>query len=276
MRNRREIKIKNVTVGGGNQLVFIGGPCVIEGRDVILSIAEKLKNITSTVNIPFIFKSSYDKANRSSLKSFRGPGIEEGLRILEEVKREFDVPILSDVHTSSEVSSAKEVLDVLQIPAFLCRQTDFIMSVAGAGLPVNVKKGQFLAPWDMKTIIEKIEFVGCKSIMLTERGTTFGYNNLVTDMRSLVIMGEFGCPVIFDVTHSLQLPGGMGETSGGESSFIPAFARAGTAVGVDGIFLEVHPNPEKALCDGPNSLKLDFLFDLLRVTLEIDNLVRGN
>jgi 2-dehydro-3-deoxyphosphooctonate aldolase (KDO 8-P synthase) len=233
-----------------------------------------LKELTQSLRIPFIFKSSYDKANRSSLRSYRGPGVTRGLEILGKVKRELGVPILSDVHRFEEVEAAAGVLDVLQVPAFLCRQTDFVLAIAQTGKGVNVKKGQFLAPWDMRNILEKIESTGNQSILLTERGTSFGYNNLVADMRSLVIMRAMGYPVIYDVTHSLQLPGGQGTSSGGQREFISALARAGVAVGVDGLFMEVHPNPEAALCDGPNSQPLDSLRPLLEQLIALDHRVK--
>ncbi len=268
------IQIGNIPIGGNAPLVLIAGPCVIESQALVLETAEALKKITGDVGIPFIFKSSYDKANRSSLSSFRGPGIKEGLKILQQVREEFSIPLLSDVHTGDEIGPAAEVLDVLQVPAFLCRQTDFITQVARAGRPVNVKKGQFMAPWDMKNVVEKIRHAGNKNIMITERGSSFGYNNLVADMRSLPIMQKLGVPVIFDGTHSVQLPGGQGASSGGEREFIAPLTRAAVAAGVDGIFLEVHPRPDEALCDGPNMLALKDLPNLLRQVKDIDAILK--
>jgi 2-dehydro-3-deoxyphosphooctonate aldolase (KDO 8-P synthase) len=233
-----------------------------------------LKELTRSLAIPLIFKSSYDKANRSSLRSYRGPGLRRGLEILGRVKRELGIPVLSDVHRFEEVGAAAEVLDVLQVPAFLCRQTDFVLAIAQTGKGVNLKKGQFLSPWEVRNILEKVESTGNQSILLTERGTSFGYQNLVADMRSLVIMREMGFPVIFDVTHSLQLPGGLGTVSGGQREFISALARAGVAVGIDGLFLEVHPNPDAALCDGPNSQPLGELRALLEQLMEIDRIIK--
>lgn len=242
---------------------LVSGPCVIEDEAVTLRIAARLKTITDSLGIPFTFKASYDKANRTSIASFRGPGITDGLRVLAKVKETLDVPVLSDVHRISEVSAAAEILDVLQIPAFLCRQTDLILAAARTGKPVNVKKGQFLAPWDMVNIIEKIRSVSSVQPMITERGVMFGYNNLVVDFRGIQIMQQTGCPVVFDATHSVQLPGGAGNRSGGQREFAPVLARAAIAAGADGVFLEVHEDPEKALCDGPNSLPLDELPGLL-------------
>ncbi|MGQ9688594.1 MAG: 3-deoxy-8-phosphooctulonate synthase [Desulfobaccales bacterium] len=237
-------------------LVMIAGPCVIDGADLTLEIARTLKAAARELGLPLIFKASYDKANRTSLHSFRGPGLREGLKILARVREEAGLPVLSDVHRVEEVVPAAEVLDVLQIPAFLCRQTDLVVAAAAAGKPLNIKKGQFLAPWDMAPVLEKARSTGNTAIFLTERGTSLGYNNLVVDFRSLAIMQGLGCPVVLDVTHSVQLPGGQGACSGGQREFIPPLARAGVAAGVDGIFLEVHPEPDKARCDGPNSLPL--------------------
>jgi 2-dehydro-3-deoxyphosphooctonate aldolase (KDO 8-P synthase) len=272
---RRTVDIKGVSVGGGNGLVLIAGPCVIEDRDSTLHAAGILKDVCETLSIPLIFKSSYDKANRTSLKSYRGPGLQEGLKILEEVKKEAEIPVLSDIHRIEEIGAAKEVLDCLQIPAFLCRQTDFVITVANAKMPVNIKKGQFLAPWDMHNVIEKATSTGNEDLLLTERGTVFGYNNLVADMRSLIIMREMGYPVIFDATHSLQLPGGQGTSSGGQRAFVPGLARAALAVGIDGVFMEVHHDPDQALCDGPNSLALNTIKDLLEGLKEIDTAARA-
>ncbi|MGD8702460.1 MAG: 3-deoxy-8-phosphooctulonate synthase [Desulfosarcina sp.] len=242
---------------------MVGGPCVIEDEAVVLRIATRLKELTDSLGIPFTFKASYDKANRTAIHSFRGPGIQAGLQILDKVKTSLNIPVLSDVHRISDVSMAAEVLDVIQIPAFLCRQTDLILAVAKTGKAVNVKKGQFLAPWDMVNIIEKIRSVSSVQPIITERGVMFGYNNLVVDFRGIQIMRQTGCPVVFDATHSVQLPGGAGSSSGGQREFAPVLARAAIAAGADGVFLEVHEDPEKALCDGPNSLRLDQLPDLL-------------
>ncbi len=242
---------------------LVSGPCVIEDEAVTLRIAARLKALTDSLGIPFTFKASYDKANRTAITSFRGPGIQDGLRVLDKVKQTLGVPILSDVHRISEVETAAQVLDVIQIPAFLCRQTDLLLAVAKTGKPVNVKKGQFLAPWDMVNIVEKIRSVSSVQPMITERGVMFGYNNLVVDFRGIQIMQQTGCPVVFDATHSVQLPGGAGTHSGGQREFAPVLARAAIAAGADGVFLEVHEDPDKALCDGPNSLSLDQLPDLL-------------
>ncbi len=267
------LDIRGVAVGGDNPLVVIAGPCVLESEDITLFTAKKLKEICSAVGLPLIFKSSYDKANRSSLSSYRGPGREKGLRTLWTVKRALDIPVVSDVHSVDDVKPASEVLDMLQIPAFLCRQTDLILAASGTGKPVNIKKGQFLAPWDIKNIIEKFVSTGNHKLLITERGTSFGYNNLVVDFRGLPIMRSFGYPVIFDVTHSLQLPGGKGSSSGGQREFAEPLARAAVAVGVDGLFLEVHPEPEKALCDGPNMIKLAGVHNLLKTMKDIHALI---
>jgi len=263
------LSINNLTVGDGGLPLIIAGPCVIEDADSARYTAGKLKEICGSLGLPLIFKSSFDKANRTSLSSFRGPGIAQGLRILADIRTELNIPVLSDIHTVGEVGPAAEVLDVLQIPAFLCRQTDLITAVSLTGRPVNIKKGQFLAPWDMKNIIEKFVATGNRNLMLTERGSSFGYNNLVVDFRSFPIMRSFGFPVIFDVTHSLQLPGGQGNSSGGQREFAAPFVRAAAALGVDGFFLEVHPEPEKALCDGPNMVRLDDLREMLRPIVAI-------
>ena len=271
----KEVSVGPITIGGKKPFVLIAGPCVLESEALSRKTAEELTVLTRSLSIPFIFKSSYDKANRSSLKSFRGPGLEKGLAILGRLKHDLGIPVLSDVHRFEEVSAASQVLDALQIPAFLCRQTDFVLAVARTGKAVNVKKGQFLAPWDVRNIIEKIQETGNHSILLTERGTSFGYQNLVADMRSLVIMREMGYPVVFDVTHSLQLPGGQGTSSGGQREFIAALARAAVAVGIDALFMEVHPNPAEALCDGPNSQPLGELKPLLEQLLTIDRNVKN-
>ncbi|MGD0216988.1 MAG: 3-deoxy-8-phosphooctulonate synthase [Desulfobaccales bacterium] len=250
------IPIADFSIGDAS-LVMIAGPCVLESAAATLAIARTLKEMARELALPLIFKASYDKANRTSLSSYRGPGLEEGLEILARVKAEVGLPVLSDVHQVAEVGPAAQVLDVLQIPAFLCRQTDLVVAAARSGKVVNIKKGQFLAPWDLGPVLEKARAAGNERILLTERGVSFGYNNLVVDFRSLAIMRELGCPVILDVTHSVQLPGGQGVCSGGQRQFIPLLARAGVAAGVDGLFMEVHPDPEKAPCDGPNSLPLD-------------------
>ncbi len=269
MRRTRAVKIGAVTIGGDAPLALIGGPCAIEDEKHALMVAERLLRITGAAGVPFIYKSSYDKANRSSVDAYRGPGLEEGLRILRRVKDALGVPVLSDVHDVAEVGPAAEVLDVLQVPAFLCRQTDLIVACAKSGRPVNVKKGQFLAPREMQNVVEKIRSAGSEDLLLTERGTSFGYNNLVVDFRSLPIMRAFGYPVVFDATHSVQLPGGQGDRSGGERQYVQALARAAVAVGVDALFMEIHEDPDRTLADGrplsdgPNMLKLDDLPRLL-------------
>jgi 2-dehydro-3-deoxyphosphooctonate aldolase (KDO 8-P synthase) len=257
------IKTGNVVIGRGAPLALISGPCVIEDYETTREIVATVKNITDKLEIPFVFKASYDKANRTSVTSYRGPGLDDGLKVLAEIKKEFGIPILSDVHRIREIPAAARVLDIIQIPAFLCRQTDLIIEVARSGKVVNIKKGQFLAPWDMANVVEKITSAGNGRILITERGTMFGYNNLVVDFRGLMIMRQTGYPVIFDATHSVQLPGGSGTSSGGQRDYAPMLARAAVAAGVDGIFMEVHGDPDQALCDGPNSLKLDTIYDLL-------------
>jgi 2-dehydro-3-deoxyphosphooctonate aldolase (KDO 8-P synthase) len=271
----KKIKIGGFEIGGGRPLALIAGPCVIENADSAMRHAAFIKSVADRVGMPVIFKSSYDKANRTSLSSFRGPGLEDGLRILAKVRREIGVPVLTDVHEKEQAALVKDSADVLQIPAFLCRQTDFILAVARSGKAVNVKKGQFLAPWDMRNIVEKIVSTGNEQVMVTERGASFGYNNLVSDMRSLVVLGELGYPVVFDATHSLQLPGGLGKASGGERRYIPALARAAVAVGIDALFMEVHEDPDRALSDGPNSLPLGELEELLKRVKEIDALLKN-
>jgi len=271
----REISIASAKLGGNNPLLIIAGPCVIESEEIVFYTAEKLKETCRTIGLPLLFKSSYDKANRTSLSSFRGPGFEKGLRILSDVRSKFDIPIISDIHSVEEVNPASEVLDALQIPAFLCRQTDIILYASRTGKPVNVKKGQFLAPWDIKNIIEKFISTGNQNIFVTERGSSFGYNNLVVDFRGLPIMQSFGFPVIFDITHSLQLPGGMGKSSGGEREFAEPLAKAAVAVGVDGLFMEVHPEPDRALCDGPNMIKLDEVDKILTIVKAIYDSAKG-
>jgi 2-dehydro-3-deoxyphosphooctonate aldolase (KDO 8-P synthase) len=250
-------------------LFLIAGPCVIESRDHALFMAAELKKITSARRVPLVFKASYDKANRSSIKSFRGPGIQEGLAVLREVREKLRLPVLADVHEPAQCEAAGKVLDILQIPAFLSRQTDLIVAAAQTGKIVNVKKGQFLAPWEMKNVVDKMREAGSDRVLLTERGVSFGYNNLVVDFRSFPIMQGLGCPVVFDITHSLQLPGGQGQSSGGQPQYIPHLARAGVAAGVDGLFMEVHDNPSKALSDGPNALDLSLLPALLDQLVEI-------
>ncbi len=254
----------DIKIGRGAPLVLISGPCVIEDYPSTLETAAFLKDIAEKLEMPFVFKASYDKANRTSIQSFRGPGISEGLSILEKIKSELDICILSDVHSVEDVEKAADILDIIQIPAFLCRQTDLIVKSAQSGKPLNIKKGQFLAPWDIKNSIEKAVSAGNDQVMITERGTLFGYNNLVVDFRGIkIIQEETGRPVIFDATHSVQLPGGDGKSSGGQREFAPVLAKAAVATGVDGIFIEVHKDPDNALCDGPNSLKLDILHDFL-------------
>lgn len=256
-------------------LVLIAGPCVIESETLALETAGMLKEITHRLGIPFIYKSSFDKANRTSESSFRGPGIEEGLRILAQVKRDIGVPVLTDVHEDTPLEEVASVVDVLQTPAFLCRQTNFIQRVARCGLPVNIKKGQFLAPWDMKHVVMKAKSTGNERIMVCERGVSFGYNNLVSDMRSLPVLKETGCPVVFDATHSVQLPGGQGASTGGQREFVPVLARAAVAVGVAALFMETHPDPERALSDGPNSWPLDQMENLLRQLKAFDAVAKG-
>ncbi|MGH7356067.1 MAG: 3-deoxy-8-phosphooctulonate synthase [Candidatus Rokuibacteriota bacterium] len=276
----REVAIGPLRVGGGRPLALIGGPCAIEDEKHALLTAERIASIAADRGVPYIYKSSYDKANRSSARGYRGPGLAEGLRILRKVKETLGLPVLSDVHQVEEVAPAAEVLDVLQIPAFLCRQTDLLVAAARTGKPVNVKKGQFLAPEDMKNIADKVTGEGNRALLLTERGTTFGYHNLVVDMRGLVVMRALGFPVVFDATHSVQLPGGAGDRSGGERRFVPALARAAVAVGVDALFIEMHDDPDRTLADGrtlsdgPNMLRIDDLPRLLDEVQAIDRLVR--
>jgi len=261
-------------IGLDKPFFLIAGPCVIESETLALQTAEKLKTITSELGIPFIYKSSFDKANRTSIDSFRGPGLEEGLRILEKVRREFGVPVLTDVHEDTPLDEVASVVDVLQTPAFLVRQTNFIQAVAAQGKPVNIKKGQFLAPWDMRNVVEKARAGGNQQIMVCERGVSFGYNTLVSDMRSLAIMRDTGCPVVFDATHSVQQPGGQGARSGGQREFVPVLARAAVAAGISGLFMETHPDPARALSDGPNAWPLDLMRDLLTVLQAIDQQVK--
>jgi len=263
-----------VEIGLEKPLFLIAGPCVIESEQLQLDVAGQLKEIASALGIPFVFKSSFDKANRTSGNSFRGPGLEEGLRILSEVKRQIGVPVLTDVHEYTPLDEVAAVVDVLQTPAFLVRQTDFIRNVCGMGLPVNIKKGQFLSPWDMLPVVEKARSTGNAAIMVCERGASFGYNNLVSDMRSLAVMRQTGCPVVFDATHSVQLPGGQGASSGGQREFVPVLARAAVAVGVAGVFMETHPDPANALSDGPNAWPLDKMRGLLETLLELDRIAK--
>ena len=271
------MKLLNFNVGIDKPLFLIAGPCVIESEDMTLRVAEELKSVCIKLGVPFIFKSSFDKANRSSNSTFRGYGMEEGLRILEKVKAQFDLPVLTDIHTTDQVKPVSEIVDVLQTPAFLCRQTDFITAVAKSGKPVNIKKGQFLAPGDMTQVVNKAkEANGNKdNIMVCERGVSFGYNTLVSDMRSLSIMRETNCPVVFDATHSVQQPGGKGDRSGGQSEYVPLLARAAVASGISGIFMETHPNPKEALSDGPNAVPLDHMSELLGTLKDIDELVKS-
>jgi 2-dehydro-3-deoxyphosphooctonate aldolase (KDO 8-P synthase) len=269
------MKLCNFEAGLDHPLFLIAGPCVIESRQLALDTAGQLKEICAEVGIPFIYKSSYDKANRSSGKSFRGLGMDEGLKILGEVKSQIGVPVLTDIHGEDEIEPVAAVVDVLQTPAFLCRQTDFIHAVARCGKPVNIKKGQFLAPWDMKNVVDKArEASGQDNIMVCERGVSFGYNNLVSDMRSLMVMRETGCPVVFDATHSVQLPGGLGGKSGGQREFVPVLARAAVAAGISGVFMETHPNPEQALSDGPNAWPLAAMKELLHTLKMLDGMVK--
>jgi 2-dehydro-3-deoxyphosphooctonate aldolase (KDO 8-P synthase) len=272
---RHPVQIGPITIGEGGAFFLIGGPCVIEDEETTLHVAQTLKEIGESLEIPIIFKTSYDKANRTSLDSYRGPGIERGLEIIGRVKEKTGLPVLSDVHHTGEVEKASGTLDVIQIPAFLCRQTDLIVAAARTGLPVNIKKGQFVSPWDMPPVIEKVTSTGNQRLFITERGTSFGYNNLVVDIRSIAVMKEFGYPVVFDATHSVQLPGGSGSCSGGQREFVGHLARAAVAAGADGVFVEVHPDPESALCDGPNSLPLNELSPLLAELSTIHHLVRA-
>jgi 2-dehydro-3-deoxyphosphooctonate aldolase (KDO 8-P synthase) len=253
----------DIRIGRGAPLALIAGPCVIETIDIVTETAAFLKKLSTELDIPVIFKASYDKANRTSIRSFRGPGLSDGLDILAGVKREFDLPVISDIHTAEQAQPAARVLDMIQIPAFLCRQTDLLIAAARTGKPINVKKGQFLAPWDMANVVDKLAEAGNRQVLLTERGGMFGYNNLVVDFRSIRIMQDLGCPVVFDATHSIQLPGGAGSSSGGQREFAPLMARAAVAAGADAVFMEVHPDPDNARCDGPNSLPLERLHGLI-------------
>ena len=269
------MKLCGFEAGLDQPFFLIAGPCAIESEQLALDTAFELKAITSRLGIPFIYKSSFDKANRSSIDSFRGPGMEEGLRILQKVKDEVGVPVLTDVHEDTDIGAVAEVVDVLQTPAFLCRQTNYITRVASAGLPVNIKKGQFLSPWEMKNVSNKAKSTGNEQIMVCERGASFGYNNLVSDMRSLAVMRDTGCPVVFDGTHSVQLPGGHGDSSGGQREFIPVLARAAVAVGISGIFMETHPDPANAKSDGPNAWPLDRMEELLKTLKNLDEVTKA-
>jgi len=271
-----QVNIDDILIGAESPLVFILGPCVIENEKAAFEIAAYLKTLTRELEVPFIFKASYDKANRTALDSFRGPGLDQGLEILGRIKSELGVKVLSDVHRIAEVARAAQVLDIIQIPAFLCRQTDLILETARTLKPINIKKGQFLAPWDIANTIEKISSTGNRQILVTERGTQFGYNNLVVDFRGIKVIQDIGWPVIFDATHSVQLPGGAGTSSGGQREFAPLLARAAVAAGADGVFLEVHKDPDKALCDGPNSLKLDDLHEIISQLKAIRRAAQGS
>ncbi|MCM3792156.1 3-deoxy-8-phosphooctulonate synthase [Priestia megaterium] len=271
----RELKLnENVVFGGKNPMVLIAGPCMIESEQLVMETAQEIKEITKKLQIPFVFKASFDKANRSSIFSSRGVGLEKGLEILSRVKKEFNVPVISDVHEVHQMELAGEVLDIIQIPAFLCRQTDLLVAAAKTDKVINVKKGQFLAPWDMKNILVKLKETGNDKILFTERGTTFGYNNLVVDMRALPTMKDMDVPVVFDATHSVQIPGGNGTSTGGNREFVPYLARAAAGVGIDALFTEVHPDPDNALSDGPNMIKLSNLENVLKPIVEIDRLVK--
>lgn len=269
------MKLAGHEVGPDRPLFLIAGPCVVEDAALTQDIAGALKEMTGALGIPFVFKASYDKANRSSRRSFRGPGIDLGLKVLAEVRRQHGVPVLTDVHEDTPLAEVAAVVDVLQTPAFLCRQTNFIVNVCSQGRPVNIKKGQFLSPWEMANVVEKARSTGNESIMVCERGFSFGYNNLVSDMRALAVMRDFGAPVVFDATHSVQLPGGKGGSSGGQREFVPVLARAAVAAGVSGIFMETHPRPEQALSDGPNAWPLPRMRELLEVLVELDRAVKS-
>jgi 2-dehydro-3-deoxyphosphooctonate aldolase (KDO 8-P synthase) len=268
------VKLAGVEVGATEPLFLIAGPCVVEGAQLTLDIAGRLKEITTRLGVPFIFKASYDKANRSSVKSYRGPGIDAGLRILADVRAQLGVPVLTDIHEDTPLAEVAAVVDVLQTPAFLCRQTNFIVAAASQGKPVNIKKGQFLSPWEMQNVVDKARSTGNDQIMVCERGFSFGYNNLISDMRSLAVMRRTGCPVVFDATHSVQLPGGQGASSGGQREFVPVLARAAVAAGVAGVFMETHPDPARALSDGPNAWPLERMESLLETLLQIDRIAK--
>ena len=269
------MRVAGIEVGGASPFFLIAGPCVVESEGLTLEIAGQLKELTTALGVPFIFKASYDKANRSSRTSYRGPGLEEGLRILAEVRRQVGVPVLTDIHEDSPLAEVAAVVDVLQTPAFLCRQTNFIVAACSQGKPVNVKKGQFLSPWEMGNVVDKARSTGNQQVMVCERGYTFGYNNLVSDMRGLAVMRAFGAPVVFDATHSVQLPGGKGSASGGQREFVPVLARAAVAAGVSGLFMETHPRPDEALSDGPNAWPLPRMQSLLATLVELDRVVKS-
>lgn len=271
----KEIRLGGIAMGAGNPLVFIAGPCVIEQGDATLKAADRLKSVSESLGIPLVFKSSYDKANRTSVNSFRGPGIDEGLKILKKVKTETGLPVISDIHSADEAAAASEVLDIIQIPAFLCRQTDIIIAAARTRKPVNIKKGQFMSPDDMKNSIDKVLSTGNSDVMITERGTLFGYNNLVVDMRAVPVMRQYGYPVIFDATHSVQLPGGQGGSSGGQREFVEPLAKAAVSAGCDAVFMEVHENPDTAPCDGPNMIDIETFRLLAGRLVALNDLVRG-
>ena len=270
----REVKVGNFTIGGKQRFTLIAGPCAIESEEMSIDVAKKIKEICDKLGINYIFKSSFDKANRSSIHSFRGVGMEEGLRILKKVKDEVGVPVITDVHESWQCEKVAEVVDMLQIPAFLCRQTDLIVAAGKTGLPVNVKKGQFLAPWDMKNVVTKMDEIGNPNVLLCERGNIFGYNNFVVDMRGLLEMRKLGVPVVFDATHSVQIPGGLSSCSGGNREYVFPLMKAALSIGVDAIFAEVHPEPEKAPCDGPNMLYLDDLEEVLKTAIKLDDIAK--
>ncbi|HOH88545.1 MAG TPA: 3-deoxy-8-phosphooctulonate synthase [Bacillota bacterium] len=271
----RVVNVCDVKIGTNNPLVLIAGPCVIESEEIVMRTAEYISRLAEKLRVSFIFKSSFDKANRSSITSYRGPGIDNGLKLLDKVKSSFRVPVITDIHSAEQAMPVSDVADIIQIPAFLCRQTDLLTAAAVTGKPVNIKKGQFMAPWDMKNVIDKILTYDNTNILLTERGTSFGYNNLVVDMTSIVEMRKFGFPVIFDATHSVQKPGAMGTTSGGNCEYVKYLAQAATAIGIDGLFLEVHPDPNTALSDGPNMIALNKLEELLVTIMELDRTIKG-
>ena len=272
----REVKITDTITVGNSEIFLIAGPCVIESEDLVMEVAGKMKEITEKQGIKYVFKASFDKANRTSINSFRGPGLEKGLEILSRVKSKYNLPIATDIHEPWQCKEASKVIDILQIPAFLCRQTDLLIAAAETGKAVNIKKGQFLAPWDMKNVIKKFEEVGNPNIMLCERGTTFGYNNLVVDMRALLEMRKLGYPIVFDATHSVQIPGGQGETTGGNREYVYPLMRSAAAIGIDGIFAEVHPDPDNAMSDGPNMLRLDKIEEVLKSVKKFDDIVKYN
>ncbi|OVE77440.1 3-deoxy-8-phosphooctulonate synthase [bacterium F11] len=272
----RTLRIKNISIGNNRPLTLIGGPCVIESERNVFHVASTLKRTTSNLKIPYIFKSSYDKANRSSLSSFRGPGLYDGLKILAKVKQRFQIPVLTDVHSPEEAFEAAKVVDIIQIPAFLCRQTDLLLAAGRTGCVVNIKKGQFASPWEMRNALKKVESTGNRNILLTERGVSFGYNNLIVDMRSLEIMKSFGYPVVYDATHSVQLPGGLGTASGGQREYVWPLVRAAVGLGVASLFMEIHPQPAKALSDGPNSVHLKDIREGMKIVCKLDKISKNN